>query len=574
MAKIIYVCLRDPSQADSAARAVAAVADRLTPDNLPNTPPRIVASNGIVAGFAGDSESIGVRDCSVAAGYLVEPGNWHQPGGARPDGAYAVFRGDDTTVEILTDALASRTVWYASTERMFIASTSQRAIVALLGNFQFNADTVPWMLAAGYLGPDQSWDKRIRFVKGATCVVLDRKSWAVHERTEPFAFELSTLPDREQERLVTETLRNAVGGAQVRGSQWAITLSGGVDCRAILCLLPQTQGLRAVTWGLRASLDDPGNDASIARRVARHFNIEHRFLEIDRTSETVDRVFDRYVANGEGRIDHISGYADGFALWRRLQDFGVRTIIRGDQAFGLNYVSSQRHVRMKYLPLWSDYAGLPSLASLGLRPQVVPDWLQQQGNETLQTWRDRIQCLYRTSHVLAALSDLKLPYVELINPLLSGSIIERIKTLPDRSRTDKALFRQIAKSLSPGIPYATSSALQPPGDLLQSPHVVALLNDSLSSGRLGTFIPPDLVAYMKGGLVQSDSVPRPPRVSRLRRSVRALVPSWVTRLARSRNVHIPAPPHNRLAFRAYLIERTSALLAEDAAAARGLAAHD
>jgi len=573
MAKIIYVCLREPSQEADAARAVAAIAVRLSPDNLPGIPPRILKSNGIVAGLSGSSDVVAVKGCNVAAGYLVDPGHWERPRSGRPDGAYALFRSDDAVVELVADTVASRTVWYVLTDRMFIASTSQRAIVALLGSFQFNPETVPWVLSAGFLGPDQSWDKRIRRARDASSIVLDRRSWTLQEQSEPVRFEPSRIPDRERRRLMVEALRHAVGGADVAGPQWAITLSGGVDCRAILCLLEKTQGLRAVTWGLRASVDDPANDASIARRLARHFGIEHQYFETDLTTESIDLVFDRFVANGEGRIDHISGYADGFSLWRKLHDIGVRGIIRGDQVFGLNHVRTTHNMRAKYLPLWSDFSELPSLASLGLPPQAVPDWLERKTGESLATWRDRIQQQYRNPCVLAALSDLKLSYVEIINPLASGSLVEFARGIPDRLRSDKTLFRQVARSLSPDIPYASNSALQAPADLLKWPQVVSLLRDSLSSQRMGAYIPPELITYMNGGLVQSTSGPQPVSNRPMRRALKTILPTWAARLARSNPPRLPTPGHNRLAFRAYLIERTSNLLAADALALRNGSAH-
>ena len=93
-------------------------------------------SGGIVAGISNPSDLIAVHGTSVAAGYLVDPGKWEIPGTGRPDGAYALFRSDDAVVEIVSDALASRTVWYAKTDDMFVASTSQRAIVSLAGNLR------------------------------------------------------------------------------------------------------------------------------------------------------------------------------------------------------------------------------------------------------------------------------------------------------------------------------------------------------------------------------------------------------------------------------------------------------
>ena len=200
MSKIVYVCVRDPSQGAQVANAVAAIADRLLPDNIPRRPSRILQSGGIVAGISNPSDLIATRGTSVAAGYLVDPGEWEKPGTGRPDGAYALFRSDDAVVEIVSDTLASRTVWYAKTDDMFVAATSQRAIVALLGSFEFNPAVVPWMLATDTLGPGLSWDKRIRHVAGATTVTLDRRAWTVKEHTEPTRFVPGSASDEEHQR--------------------------------------------------------------------------------------------------------------------------------------------------------------------------------------------------------------------------------------------------------------------------------------------------------------------------------------------------------------------------------------
>ena len=387
-----------------------AIADRLLPDNAAKTPSQVLSSGGIVTGISNPTDLIAARGTSLAAGYLVEPGAWERPRTGRPDGAYTLFRSDDAFVEIVTDTLASRTVWYVLTDRMFIASTSQRGIVALLGSFEFNPTVLPWMLATGTLGPGLSWDRRIHHVAGATTVTLDRRSWTVVERTEPTRFVAGSASDAEFERRAGDVLKHVIGTAHVADPRWAITLSGGVDSRVILSLLQDTHGLRAVTWGMRASLNDPLNDAHIAQRLARKFGVEHQYFETDLTPEPVDRVFERFVANGEGRVDHISGYMDGFQLWSRMIESGIRGIIRGDQVFGHKPVRRPLDARTRVgLTLWSDFGALPPLEQFGLQPASLPDNLQQATGESLDTWRDRLQQQFRVPCVLGALSDLKLP---------------------------------------------------------------------------------------------------------------------------------------------------------------------
>ena len=568
MSKIVYVCVRDPFQSALVANAVSAIADRLLPDNIQHKAPRILQSGGIVAGISNPTDLIAARGTSVAAGHLVDPSEWEKPGTGRPDGAYALFRSDDAVVEIVSDTLASRTVWYVMTDEMFIAATSQRAIVALLRSFHFNPAVVPWILATGSLGPGLSWDRRIRHVAGATTVTLDRIAWSVTERTEPTRFVSRIASDSENERRVADALTHAIGAAEVADPRWAITLSGGVDCRVILSLLKDTTGLRAVTWGLRKSLEDPTSDAQVAKRLAQHFRLEHLYLETDLAEEPIDRVLARFVANGEARIDHLSGYADGFQLWRRMVDVGIQGIIRGDQVFGMKPVRSPRDVRARVgLPLWSDFRELPPLDRFGLLAPDLPAELEPLAGESLDTWRDRLHEKFRVPFVYGALSDLKLPYVEILDPLLSGGLIELIRQLPDALRTNKLLLRRIAHSLAPAIPFATSVAIQPAGEILRSPTVVEFLRDSLRDQSLGSAIPREFTDFVDTGLVQSAMNPRLAARRRLRRAVKSVIPSWAERL-RHRAAPSAEPDRNMLALRVYLVSQAGRMYAEDAAAIR------
>jgi asparagine synthetase B (glutamine-hydrolysing) len=76
---------------------------------------------------------------------LLEPENenWHEIGDETPDGAFAIIRSNDQTVQLVTDTLGQRTLWYVLTENFFIASTSQRAILLYLGGFELNEAVIP-----------------------------------------------------------------------------------------------------------------------------------------------------------------------------------------------------------------------------------------------------------------------------------------------------------------------------------------------------------------------------------------------------------------------------------------------
>lgn len=564
MARIIHLTVRNEADLPHFVAAVRKIADRIAPDNAPECESTTRQGPGTVVGVSGPADFVALRGTNLAAGYLVDPAaTWDEPGSARPDGAYALVRSDAHVVEVVTDTLASRTIWYAQTDDFFVASTSQRAIVALLGRFEFNTDVIPWMLSTGTLGPGLSWDHRIRCLEGASILSLDRHAWRLSRRTEPVVFSPLDLPAQDHERRVLDELQRIVGAAHVADSRWAITLSGGVDSRLILSLLADTRGLRAVTWGTQDSPNDPGSDASIAARLAERFGLPHVYYPTDLSVASVEQVFERFILNSEGRVDRLSGYADGFALWEAIVRSGVRGIVRGDEAFGKQTVRTDADVRfMGGMQLWSDHRGLPGLDELGLPPQPMPEFASRRPGESLETWRDRLYQQYRVPFLLAALSDLKLGYVEIINPLLSDSVTNLIRQLPDSLRTHKVLLRAIGRSVGPALPLARSNSIAAPDQLVRSPEVVDLLREALSDGAVDPLVPKALVEFAVDGLQVTHSSTFAPMQRRLRRTVVQWVRSMKSADRPSERTSI-APNCNRIALRAYVLSRAHRMMRHD-----------
>ena len=252
-----------------------------------------------------------------------------------PDGSYALFRSDENKVELITDVVGSRTIWYVRMEDAFIASTSQRAIIFFLQDFQPNEEAFSWMLSSGTLGPGLSWDKRIHSLEGNARLILDRSSWEIEIKKEKVIYEPVDLPDEEHEVRLKKAMEETFDNLSLDFSKWILPLSGGFDSRAILLMLKNRQGLKAVTWGLESSLRDKRNDAYVARALAKHYNIDHYYFHTDISDEPIEEIFRRFLVAGEGRIDHISGYMDGFRIWKHLYESGYHGIIRGDMAFGV-----------------------------------------------------------------------------------------------------------------------------------------------------------------------------------------------------------------------------------------------
>ncbi len=203
MARMLCLCFPHGYNERELLESIHRVNARLVPDNIDIVPPIVNSANGVVTAVFGPSPSMLIKGTSACVGSIVsQEDQWWRPGKSVPDGSYALFRSDAVSLELLTDIAGSRTVWYAKTENLFIASTSQRAIVCFLGGFQPNRSAFAWMLSAGTLGPGNSWDGRIRQLGPDARLRLDRSSWASEIRQGDVQFEPIRAPHNEHlERL-------------------------------------------------------------------------------------------------------------------------------------------------------------------------------------------------------------------------------------------------------------------------------------------------------------------------------------------------------------------------------------
>jgi hypothetical protein len=191
--------------------------------------------------------------------------------------------------------------------------------------------------------------------------------------------------------------------------------------------------------------------------------------------------------------------------------------------------------------------------------QLRPESLKRGQTETREAWRDRVNVLFEMPAVFAALSDLKLAYVEVIHPLLSRRIVEAVRKLPDGLRTEKALFKAIVSRNGPNIRYAKRPAIEAHGKILCSPAFAETLRASLGKSARRS----DRIAALSRYALafMEDGVPSAPRddwalPARLLRSVRR-------RLGLSDN-RLPMMDPYQFAFRTYIVSNMHEMLGEDA----------
>lgn len=573
VAKALLICYRNASPQPPAHRHLELLSARILPDNIAPRPPHIVRTGQIVSAVFNPGAALRTDGASFCLGVLSNPAaDWATPRAPASDGCYALFRTDRDRVELVADAAATRTTWYVLTDQAFIASTSQRAIVAALGDFEPDREACAWMLSSGSLGPECGWDTRLRRVPPGGRILLDRTAWQIarHEPRIDFAATEQEVAAEERQRRLQAAVDGVVRTLDVEYSRWFVPLSGGVDSRGLLLALrrgvPEGTKLRCVTWGRRSALEEPGNDARIARALAERLNVEHDFYAVEPSSEPRERLLERFLTAGEGRIGAIGGYLDGFDVWKSLYERGAEGVIRGDEAFGWKPVRSELDVRSSVqLTMLADFFDEERLSEFDLPEQRIPGELMWRPQESIATWRDRLYQQFRLPVMLAALTDLKTAYVDVLNPLLYSSVLEHARALPDTLRTDKKLWRDTVRAFSPDVPFAKRSAVASLQAFMNDPAMLEWTLDELGSERAARLlgkaplasVRAGMEAKLQGQLAPTGAAPR----------------SLSSRVARGLRRRAKKHLHGRfdldpfvLAFRAVIASRMCALLHEDAAA--------
>ena len=295
MADLIVACSRTagrPSSRDDAVR----LARRLAPDTIAPREPLVLGSDGLAVVVANPQPGLPATSRGACVGAMLAPvDGWDQPGGFVPDGSYALCRFDQDRVELLTDALCSRSLWYGNDDETFYASTSQRVLVGLLGSYEPNSLAVSWLASSGSLGAEP-WDRRLRRLGAATRLTLDRRTWTASISVHPVRGEGTQGPDSLHVERLRDAVLSACAGLDVDLDTWVLPLSGGMDSRTVLvALLAAGRHPRCVTWGHEASLADAASDANLAARVAAGLGVEDEFLPLEPTGEAARTVLTRFV---------------------------------------------------------------------------------------------------------------------------------------------------------------------------------------------------------------------------------------------------------------------------------------
>lgn len=576
MSDLILECLRG-GQADApgAGGALLGVASRLHPDNIESRATRIVTSPGLRVAIVnpppeGVSGGVSVASGGVMLGVAIGPlGRWWRLDVEPPDGTYALVRYDADAIELRSDATASRTLWYALDGRRLVVSTSQRAVVTLLGDFHPNPEAVTWFVLSGSLGPDAAWDTRVRRLPADARLTLDRRTWRSELVQRPAVFAPEPAPTGEHLARLRDAVDWSCANLGIDLERWLLPLSGGLNSRSILAGL-RNGGLspRCVTWTTRSALRRPLSDARIARLVARRFGAEHRYAFLDDSIEGLGPALERFVELTDGSSDAFAAYIDGCEMWRDLFDAGVSGVIRGDDPLGArrrvaSFASARRDADC---PLLSDYPEDHLVRRLGLAEQRWPKGLEPRTGEDLVAYRMRLTQQVLIASTLAPLTEIKCRYVEVANPLLSRRVIAVGRAFP----TELLLYgRGFAGAIGPTtgpLPYARFTSVPDESSILGDVEVVGAIVRTLASSAVEGVVSERAAMSLLAALTSPTQARAGVRVRAVAamKAARVVLPWGVAQRL--------APPYRgpeplttlRVAFRVVVAAKATTLMAADA----------
>lgn len=496
--------------------------------------------------YISNSRGITVKDFSFATGCL-DP--LKQP----LEQDYFSFRllSEANHLTLESDYTASRGIWYIDNEDYFLISSSQRILVAAMGDFKPNEKANAWMIASGCLG-HYAWDLRIQRLKPAQQIIFNKSENTSHQKYQ------NILPPPVQ----LDEAFDEVFTQFNKEIKWGIALSGGVDSRASLIYLnDKNVHMNSYSWGLPTKTKDTLSDAAVASALAAKLSIRHSHININEFEEnTYDQLL-TYLKVGEGRVDHIQTFG-GLDFWQQVMEDQIISIIRSDEAFGWLKSSSEKDVRVSMeMNLASDFPETELFFIVsGISQPTLPMEYERSAKESLEDWRDRLYRQWRIPNVLSGLSDPALLFCEITCPLLHPIFLSWSKAQKSKDLTNKRKYKKHIDQFYQDIPYAKKASVSNLEYLLKKPELNNLLINFIGSTEFKEWLGIETQSLILDKLNSRKSIIS--EENDFIRNFKGALPYWMKKLLR-RNLVPYRLAWERISLRLFIVFEMNRLLKND-----------
>ncbi|HEY4189894.1 MAG TPA: asparagine synthase-related protein [Candidatus Limnocylindrales bacterium] len=391
---------------------------------------------------------------------------------ARLDGSYCIVARHAGTVHLAMDVVGAHAVyWWLADGVLAFHSHLADLAAAYPGTLTEDWGAIGSFLEGGrYLPTATPW-REIRHLGAGQALAF---SGGVAATSDHFAMRFEPadppLPDERVIDDVAGLLQAAVARCWRDADEPVLPLSGGMDSRYIGAELVRQNGphcVPTITWG--EGRTRPGSDAIVAPRVAQALGLDNAWFDKPQlhTPESFARAV--YLSSGEG--DCAIHYPEDHALHAELAGLGYRSMFRGDECFGTGDALLTR----RPVPVINGLA--PIGRDTAYRALLGDELLGRVAAEQEPALRSMVASLRSASptsrraelwyavgvrRFLGGYNRVKQTDLDVVAPLLDRALLERLRTTPDRLRTDKALLQASLDRAFPAlaaIPYATDDNL-------------------------------------------------------------------------------------------------------------------
>lgn len=236
---------------------------------------------------------------------------------------FAAWQSASRTLTLVTDRFGLRPLFYASTPDSFVAATELKAILPTRGvDRGWSEAGVGEFFAFGHFITDRTLFAGIRQVPPATVLTVTPDGRAEQQLYWKPSLSPSQASAADQAAELGERLTRAVEMRARPGEHLGISLSGGLDSRTLLGLVPPDRDLRSVCLGI-----DGGIDHRSAAELARLAGIPHFAYLLD------SRMLDDFEANLRQMVRLTDGhYLDQGIVMPTMatyRDQGIDFLLRG-----------------------------------------------------------------------------------------------------------------------------------------------------------------------------------------------------------------------------------------------------
>lgn len=490
------------------------------------------------------------------------------------NGSYAVIKNTAEQVSFFSDQFGSRTLWYYLDDKTLIVSTSQRAIVALKGAFNFNEEVLAWYLSSGCQGPFISWDQDVKQVLPHLEYKLNIADWCF-ESNQKLGMELpasgstrmSDYLDLYQQQ-VTNSLDQVINSYPV--GQVLLPISGGLDSRLLLALSKNADldsKVTLVNWGV----PNEGNkfdDKIAARLVADSYGKELLDMSLPAEIDSYDVVIDSFVEASEGRIDHFNAFSDSFKMWVDFFKCGYRAIIRGDipytEGLDLDTVQARIHIG---LDLFSDYSNTNDFSVKKYMELQSEYEIRRAEDESLIRWRDRLYASWRVPMVISAFSHQVSGFTENRSPMMNWSLFKLYMGLSDKDKGNKLHIKKLWEKYDrSGVPSHAVGSLRSMNSYFDNAQGRSYLLVKLSALESNEFLSLDLVRSVRDAISKQEHKSSGSEITTVSQKARGFLSHHLPELLKAylKSKQVKKLSATTLAYRIILAEKIINMYASDA----------